>query len=262
MRFFKNLFKKSKASKQGQVVYNLGDAFKQTLEVLEKYKRVAYLPIVKENDPTFSTDSKIGGFPYLRHENDWPICPNCQQNMQLFLQLNLDELPVKKEEGLIQLFYCTSSQGCESELGAFSPFSKGAHCRRVEIERPGAQIVPTIEEVFAEKKIVAWQAVDDYPHFEEYDLIGLDLDIEDEVFELMESKEMGMPVEADKLFGWPYWIQSVEYPNDRKTGDQMELLFQLISNDNLPYMFGDVGIGHLTQSPVDQNELGFGWACT
>jgi len=39
-------------------------------------------------------------------------------------------------------------------------------------------------------------------------------------------------------------------------------LFQLASENNLPYMFGDAGIGHLTQSPENKEELGFGWACS
>lgn len=71
-----------------------------------------------------------------------------------------------------------------------------------------------------------------------------------------------MPIAKDKLYGWPYWIQSVEYPFDRKTESQMQLLFQFDSEDNLPYMFGDAGIGHLTQSPDNDKELGFGWACS
>jgi hypothetical protein len=41
----------------------------------------------------------------------------------------------------------------------------------------------------------------------------------------------------------------------------MTLLFQLDSGDNLPHNFGDMGIGHLTQSRSNEEELGFGWAC-
>jgi len=41
----------------------------------------------------------------------------------------------------------------------------------------------------------------------------------------------------------------------------MELLFQIGGSENIPYMFGDAGIGHITQSPDNENELAFGWAC-
>lgn len=233
----------------------------KAIEILSKFKRKAYLPQIKENANNFSTSSKIGGFPYLRNENDWPICPNCKNNMQLLLQLNLNELPEKEEEGLIQLFYCTTTEPyCESDLYAFEPFSKAVNCRKIMIEGESSKIDPQIEELFNEKMIVGWEVVDDYPHPVEYSDLGIELYLEED-FALMDEMQIGEVIERDKLYGWPYWAQEVEYPNDRKTGIQMELLFQFVSDDNLPYMFGDAGIGHLTQSSDDKNELAFGWAC-
>ncbi|PKV64474.1 uncharacterized protein YwqG [Polaribacter sp. Hel1_33_96] len=236
--------------------------FEKNMKILEKFKKKAFLPITVENKNTFSEKSKIGGFPYLRNENDWPKCPNCEKNMQLFLQLNLQQLPEKKEQGLIQLFYCTTNEPlCESDLEAFFPFSKSVECRKIETNGISASIEPLVDEIFNEKLITGWTSKDDYPHPEEYEKLGIEIDLEDNVYELMEEKGVGLPIENDKLYGWPYWIQSVEYPFDRKTEKQMELLFQFDSEDNLPYMFGDSGIGHLTQSPDNDEELGFGWAC-
>jgi len=72
---------------------------------------------VKTVKRTFSSDSKFGGYPYLRTEDDWPVCPNCKRNMQLFLQLELEKIPVSKQQGLLQMFYCTSFDPfCESDL--------------------------------------------------------------------------------------------------------------------------------------------------
>jgi uncharacterized protein YwqG len=85
--------------------------------------------------------------------------------------------------------------------------------------------------------------------------------LEDEVEEIIYTEELRPTLQGDKLFGFPYWVQSIEYPNDRETGTRMELLFQIDSEDNLPYMFGDVGVGHITQSPDNENELTFAWAC-
>ena len=110
--------------------------------------------------------------------------------------------------------------------------------------------------------IGGWTPKDDYTHYEEYDDLGMELDVEEGVYELIEQRGVGQPIDQDKLFGWPYWIQSIEYPFDRKTETQMELLFQLASEQKLPYMFGDAGIGHLTQSPDNRDELAFGWACS
>lgn len=268
MSFFKKLFGYKSENQQKGIPkknneQNIEEEFRRTIQILNKFKRTAYLPIVKKNSSSHTTKSKIGGFPYLRNSEDWPICPNCKNNMQLFLQLNLEELPLNPQRGLIQLFYCTSSEPhCESDLEAFFPFSKATSCRKIEIEKNSITIEPNIKNYFEEKIIVEWEPIDDYPHFEEYTQLGIDLDLDDDVYELMEQREIGIPVEKDKLFGWPYWVQSVEYPFDRNTENQMELLFQFISEDNLPYMFGDVGIGHLTQSPDNENELGFGWACS
>lgn len=261
MRFFSRLFRKT----AGSVVtdYATQRSYKNVLSVLEKYSRFAYIPEAEVRPYRFSGASKIGGFPYLRDKDDWPVCPNCGKNMQLFLQLNLSELPEKPSSGLVQLFYCTTEEPqCELELEACSPFSKAVVCRKIAFDGPSETIVPKIDDLFEEHVITGWKQVKDYPHFEEYERLGIDLDISDDVYELMELREEGLPVGKDKLFGWPYWIQSLGYPADSITGTQMELLFQFDSKDNLPYMFGDAGIGHLTVSPDNEGELAFGWACS
>lgn len=230
MSFLKNIFgnKQNTANEKNQQKADQEVELKKAIDLLSKYKKKAYLPQTQDNQNKFSSASKIGGFPYLRNENDWPVCPNCNKNMQLFLQLNLNDLPENQDKGLIQLFYCTTDKPhCESDLEAFFPFSKAVCCRKIDITEESSQIEPNLQEVFSEKVIVGWNPVDDYPHFEEYEQLGIEID--DDIYELMEEKEIGLPIEKDKLFGWPYWVQSVEYPFDRKTETQMELLFQLDS---------------------------------
>jgi len=266
MGFF-NWFSNKKEDKTPSTNSNpidLEQKFKEVIAVLEKHKRTAYLPVLNDVAKTFSTHSKYGGYPYLRNENDWPICENCKKHMPLFLQLNLSELPTKKDNGLIQLFYCTNvEENCESELDAFFPFSKASACRKINIENSSAEIQPNSLEIFDEKRIVNWEAKDDYPHPEEYSLRDIDVDIDiDDIYELMEERDCGLTISVDKLFGWPYWIQSEEYPYDRKTESQMELVYQMGESEIIPYMFGDAGIGHITQSPDNDEELAFGWACS
>ncbi len=239
------------------------DQVKQALDILAKHKRVAYIPQVEENNTAQNdTQSKLGGLPYLRHENDWPTCPNCKQHLQLFLQLNLKTIPEKASDGLVQVFYCTNHEKeCETELEGFFPFSEAHCCRLIRSKEKSSQFIPGDIEIFKEKIIKGWEAKDDYPHYEEWFDLGLEDEIDDDVFEYMEENEIGTPLQGDKLFGWPYWVQSVEYPNDRETGSLMGLLFQLDSEDHIPFMFGDMGTGHVTQSPDNENELAFGWAC-
>lgn len=42
----------------------------------------------------------------------------------------------------------------------------------------------------------------------------------------------------------------------------MQLVFQLDSEKGLPFMFGDVGIGHVTQCAEHKDVLAFAWACS
>lgn len=257
MNFFKKIFGKAEAKTPKP---NGNVTLEHLLEKLAPYKKQAFVPKTIAVESEFNTASKFGGLPYLRNENDWPVCQNCKKHMQLFLQLNLENLPIKQEQGIIQLFYCTNTAPhCEVDCEAFFPFAKSVVCRKINISQPSAIIKPNIDELFGENKIIGWNAIDDYPHYEELADLGLEINVDD--YAVLEEAEIGIPASGDKLFGWPYWVQNVEYPNDRKTQSQMKLLFQIDSEDNLPYMFGDSGVGHITQSPDDPNELAFAWAC-
>ncbi len=67
---------------------------------------------------------------------------------------------------------------------------------------------------------------------------------------------------GDKLAGWPVWVQGMEHPSCPRCGRRMWLVFQLDSEDHLPFMFGDMGTGHLTQCPEHLEVVAFGWACS
>jgi uncharacterized protein YwqG len=181
--------------------------------------------------------------------------------MQLFLQLNLSELPENRSEGLIQLFYCTNHENdCENLNEGYMPFSENSVCRKISAAGPSAECEPEIDEVYPEMEIVGWEAKDDYPHFMEFHELGIELELLDEVWQMLQSSGM-TPLPYDKLFGWPLWAQESEYyPIDRNSGTRMKMLFQIASEQNLPYMFGDTGVGHLTQSSDNENELAFSWA--
>ena len=69
------------------------------------------------------------------------------------------------------------------------------------------------------------------------------------------------PLQGDKLGGWPYWVQGPELPQCPECSETMALVFQLDSEDNVPHMFGDAGIGHILQCPDHPEQLSWGWAC-
>jgi uncharacterized protein YwqG len=235
------------------------------------FKRTAWKPIVKKTDGLI-TDSKFAGTPYLKAEEDYPRCENCGELLQLFIQLNLDRLPeaIKNNygSGLLQMFYCINEEPlCEVECQAFFPFAKSVLIRIVQIESDNASADKSVPEEndFLPRLIIGWKEVVDYPNWEERELLEEELaeiDWENLVDEEGVSFNEWFPVGGDKLAGYPRWIQSIEYPNCPLCGDQMQLVFQIDSDDNVPHMFGDVGCGHITQCKDHKDQLAFGWACS
>src|SRR5262249_9959501 len=126
------------------------------------FKRKAWMPLTVEGDSD-RTGSKFSGKPWLAKGETWPACQNCGKTMQLFLQLNLQDLPepVRGQYGicLLQIYYCTNTEPfCEVDCEAFFPFAKSTLLRIVE---PGgeAEEVEAIdmEGHFPARTIVGWQ---------------------------------------------------------------------------------------------------------
>jgi uncharacterized protein YwqG len=95
---------------------------------IKSYGRRAWKPVVEDKDGSISA-SKFSGSPYLETGEEYPHCRNCNKPLQLFVQLNLKELPKQIGgefgEGLLQLFYCTSEEPlCDVECEAFFPLLK------------------------------------------------------------------------------------------------------------------------------------------
>jgi len=83
----------------------------------------------------------------------------------------------------------------------------------------------------------------------------------DVLYEQESNEAYAGPEGGDKLGGWPLWIQSVEYPECRICKKAMRLIFQIDSQVNLPYMWGDSGCAHITQCAEHKDVVSFGWAC-
>lgn len=231
-------------------------------EKLAPHRRTAWTPEVVDGEG-LPDGSRLGGGPWLRHGETWPACGCCGRPMQLFVQLNARDLPAAGaqalEEGLLQFFYCTSgNDSCVVDAEPWAPFSPTALVRLIARDDlgGGAAAVPEAG-TFPAKRIVSWTESVDYPNWEELGDRGLTLSDE----ESDELSDAGFPLGGEKLLGWPLWVQGVEYPDCPECGERMELLFQVDSEQNLPYMFGDAGVGHVTQCPRHRGRLAFGWAC-
>lgn len=222
------------------------------------YQRKAWKPLTGDGDGARS-GSKFSGRPWLAKGDPYPLCQNCGKPMPFFLQLNLKDLPGpllgQFGEGLLQLFYCTGD--CETDCEAYFPFAKSTLLRLVDPTGEAEEIDDALlVDSFPAKTISGWQEQEDYPNFEESEALGVELSEAE-----WEALEDTYPVPGDKLGGWPHWVQGVEYPACPLCRETMTLVFQLDSEDNLPFMFGDVGCGHITQCKTHKEQVAFGWAC-
>jgi hypothetical protein len=244
----------------------------------ERHRRTAWKPKAEDGDGP-PRASKFCGIPWLAAGEPWPACADCGRPMPLFLQLDLAAASRDTGEalgdGLLQLFYCVA-EGCHAD--GWEPFGKGKLVRVIPASGPAAAATPPPDlRAMPPKRIVGWEPLEDLPDMEEQELLGLTHEWKRSGSELVvrwpeasvevvtadvEFEKAVSAAPGDKLLGWPSWVQGVEYPGCPRCGTRMELLFQVDSEDHVPFMFGDVGCGHVTRCPRHPDVVAFGWACS
>jgi hypothetical protein len=143
---------------------------------LAKHRRPAWKPVVEDGDGP-ATASKFCGMPWIAPDSPWPECGYCKEPLQLFLQLDLGDLPQELGQrfgtGLLQLFYCTRGE-CQGN-GGWEPFADDLS--RVRVAQPtGASLkasAPGQAGHFPAKRIVGWTRFTDLPMPCEHDELGL-----------------------------------------------------------------------------------------
>ena len=241
------------------------------------HKRDAWRALI-DNSNTNSL-SWFGGTPTASGDGKWPACAQCKKPMQFFMQIDLATLPATFEtplrDGVLQLFYCSSDDGMCDTWEAFT----GTHELRIINASSDLVAHPATITPFAKSVISDWQPFVDAPSTAEHELLGIKYDydfskktvsvaaddyginLRDLNIDLNVAEAISESSGGDKLGGWPAWVQGEEYPACPECHRRMDLLFQIDSNDNLDYMFGDVGCAHITQCKEHPNVLAFAWAC-
>jgi hypothetical protein len=229
---------------------------------LRDWKTNCWIPVVEQR-PGSAMASKFSGIPVLKRGEDWPTCGQCGQPMPLFVQLNIDQLPPaakprKTDQGMVQFFLCTNEK-CDTTHYAKKPaflarlltgeqLAQAASTRR----RPAARIGP-------EKVIVSWRRRHDYSLCEAYLKLT---EKELAAFRSSWYRTDGFPIWGDKLLGFANWLQDPDYPRCPICSKEMDCsFFQIISKCNLPYMFGDLGNGHILVCAEHPEQLDFRWDC-
>jgi uncharacterized protein YwqG len=146
-------------------------------------------------------------------------------------------------------------QACDSECNSWEPFSAGQLVRIVQPNELCADFeLPKIQDAFDPKIIVAWRENDDYPSPTDC-VWEFNLEIDDDESDLMYDY---LHQQGDKLGGYASWVQSAESPLCPTCDQPMDrLLFQLDSNHNLDWMWGDAGTGYILQCPEHKDRVAF-----
>jgi len=232
--------------------------------------RSSWLPRVKPAHDIPISDTKFGGVPFLKSDEKWPACSACKKNLTFFFQLRGSDVPIElvnqhvKEQELLQMFVCTDTDGNCDTYESFA----GSHCiRLVDPSAVRAADVATIRlaagqarDSWLERKLLGWKRTVDIPHCDDYELYGLPAtnDDEDEQFD---DDDEASSYSGEKLSGFPAWVQGNEQPECPQCNTTMDFVFQVPSEGLFDYLFGDCGIGHITQCPNHKEVLAFRWAC-
>ncbi|KAL0216470.1 hypothetical protein P9112_008654 [Eukaryota sp. TZLM1-RC] len=207
-----------------------------------------YEPVIGKSP----SQSKFGGKAFADEDHPPPKYP-------LMLQLHVDTLPdeAKKvlnlDTGYIQLFY-------DRDLGSYEHDGEGQLCRYFVPRSEHVSHDVVISEGYKEKFIIDWKPFADYRAWEDAEF--WDILYPDELETIVESEEdLAYPQVMDKLLGAPAFVQGPEYSKCKICGTQKRHIFNIESECNVDFMFGDSGSGQLQQCPNCVTEFSFGWAC-
>jgi hypothetical protein len=205
--------------------------------------RTCLLPVTEEGE-SVNVVSKFCGSAWLGPSEAWPACGFCSQPMQLFVQLLIadtdEQLRKQTGDGLLQLFVCTW-EVCDG-LGNLDPFAGNSLARMIPVgalraggihERPAAE-----EATYPSRLIVGWRQAIDYTG---------------------RYEERPYPLECEKIGGWPKWVQDEAEVMCPHCDTPMPPVLQIGSLDNIPYMFGDSGVGHVHVCAKHPETAGFRW---
>ena len=238
----------------------IGETIEDLRNELEEFERTAWIPQVRFRTGDV-TNSKLGGTPWLSEAEEWPCCGVCSRPMELFLQLNSDELPdalADRFSGLLQVFLCVTNGYSTGTCGlGYEGFSKASMLRLCKPVGPPRYLQPPFADAFIEGVIESWQPRVDLPSLQELASFGIELS--DEQTTLMIDESERFVAAGDKLGGWPKWPQNLDYIACPHCQQRMDVIFQIDSDDTLPHCFMDGGMAWVSQCRDHPEVLALNW---
>lgn len=252
MGLFDKIFGKNNANKSAPPLDLVVTPAPQAIpsEALKAYSKLVWIWEMSNGEGADNA-TRTGGRPYMSATEVWPTCGACKNPLTLMIQCNLDNLPETVADhggGILRLFYCMH-EDCVG-MGGWDPFDPQHHISVLKTEGT-LRTAPEGTLTFAPEYVSNLTLKDDYPHWEDRRILG----IED-----MPQDETIAPAQGHKLAGWPYWIQGAERPKCPKCQSIMLPFIQLDNDKNREFNFGG-GTGHISQCERHKDIFAFGWAC-
>lgn len=166
----------------------------------------------------------------------------------------------------MQLFFCRNEKANCSDSG---PRSHLVRMVRVSKAPPPKPPKKKIEGSFSPKCIEGWKDFGEMPRWVELGdstsksmgrkLAALGFEYFDGDDDVGEGPGVS-PQLGDKLLGWPCWIDKPEMQcSMRGCKSKLQHVFQVDSEDNVPWMWGDSGTAWIFQCPTHHEVLMLEW---
>ena len=204
--------------------------------------------------------------------------------LQFFYCVDCDDSQPSSESHLVRIIQ-PKGESAEYELSHFQD------------EWSNDSLIRKSDGQFPAKIIVNWKEIIDYPDWIDAESTGVTIDDEElkivlshknqeeselkdfshlsdserqyslrsqrsEIVDEVIYKEKTLLYGKDKLAGYPRWVQDPQYPNCPICDRSMDrLIFEFASDDNIPYLWGDVGTGYFLQCPQHKEQVTFLWQC-
>lgn len=219
--------------------------------------------------------SHFGGNPYFESGGKWPICPDCNRELDFICQIDYTQgfHEKHKEIALFTFFYCWECLPCG---GLLKDETEGQWVVKI-YPNPSEEKAVTIKRAKVQEKVTKpcigeiYEA-ESLPDWDEIDLMKLvekrlprpwaGLDIPGGLYQSLVEKLIGEPEGlCTFLGGYPKWIQGGLTPKCSKCGSRMSLLAQINSEENAGIEWRDDGAVYLFFCPNHPHEIKFVIQC-
>jgi uncharacterized protein YwqG len=189
--------------------------------------------------------SHFGGKPYFETGEEWPKSKTGAQLDFVFQIVNNNDIELPGNIQLVQFYYDFEEYPWETSddgwlVRIYEKINDDG--RGIAEENHGPVISSYCEISFVKiKSLPDWEGIDLYSKDAANLSCVLNNDAPWKTYEKVVEKLIGAQDYQSQLGGYPRWVQGESTPKNNK-GENMQLLFQIDSEDAAGLMWGDVGL--------------------